>query len=99
MIIKDIDVNMHNVYEYVKLQIYLFDKNNIVKIKKEFYIVDNLVIKAFIDIDIMKSKDMIFDIKKNVMIIDLCKNIQKKISLLIIVFKSELRFSITIKRK
>ena len=67
---------MHNVNEYVKLQMYLFDKNDIIRVKKEFYIVDNLAIKALIDIDIMKSKGIILDIKKNVIIIDLYKNIQ-----------------------
>ena len=55
---------------------YLFNKNNIVKIKKEFHIVDDLIVKTLIDINIIKSKDMIFDIEKNVIIIDLCKNIQ-----------------------
>ena len=35
MIIKGIDVNMHDINEYVKLQIYLFDKNNIIKIEKK----------------------------------------------------------------
>ena len=62
--IKDIDINMHNANEYIRLQIYLSDKNDIIKIKKEFHIVDDLAIKAFIDINIMKLKDMIFDIKK-----------------------------------
>ena len=76
MIIKDIIVNIHNVNEYIRLQMYLSDKNNIIKIKQEFYIVDNLAAKALIDIDIIKSKDMILDIKKDVIIIDLCKNIQ-----------------------
>ena len=55
---------------------YLSDKNDIVKIEKEFHIVDDLVIKALIDVNIMKSKDIILDIKKNVIIIDLYKNIQ-----------------------
>ena len=76
IIIKDINVNMYNVNEYIKLQMYLFNKNDIIKIKKEFYIVDNLVVKAFVDINIIKSKDIVLDIKKNVIIIDLCKNIQ-----------------------
>ena len=58
------------------MQIYLFDKNDIIKVKKEFHIVDNLVIKTFVDINIIKSKDMVFDIKKNVIIIGLYKNIQ-----------------------
>ena len=66
---------MHNVNEYIKLQIYVFNKNDIIKVKREFYIVDDLVIKTFIDINIMKSKDIILDIEKNVIIIDLYKNI------------------------
>ena len=33
MIIRDINVNMHNVNEYIKLQIYLLNKNGIAKIK------------------------------------------------------------------
>ena len=73
---RDIDVNMHNVNEYIKLQIYLFNINDIVKVKREFHIVDNLAVKALIDINIMKSKSMILDIKKNVIIIELYKNIQ-----------------------
>ena len=76
MIIKDININMHNVNEYIKLQIYLSDKDNIIKIKREFYIVDDFAIKALVDINIIISKDIIFDIKKNVIIIDLYKNIQ-----------------------
>ena len=35
MIIRDININMYNVNEYVRLQMYLFDKNNIIKIKKK----------------------------------------------------------------
>ena len=76
MTMRGINVNMYNVNEYVKLQMYFFDKNGIVRVEKEFYIVDNLVIKAFIDINIIKSKDMILDIKKDVIIIELYKNIQ-----------------------
>ena len=67
---------MHNASEYIRLQIYLFNKNDIAKVKREFYIVDDLVIKALIDINIIKSKNIILDIKKDVIIIDLCKNIQ-----------------------
>ena len=66
---------MHNANEYIRLQIYLFNKNNIIKIEIFFYIVDDLAVKALIDIDIIKSKDMILDIGKNVIIIDLYKNI------------------------
>ena len=34
MIIKDININIYNVKKYVKLQIYLFDKNDPIEIKK-----------------------------------------------------------------
>ena len=76
MIIRDINVDIYNINEYIKLQIYLFNKNDIIKIKKEFYIVDDLAIKALVDINIIKSKDIILDIEKNVIIIDLYKNTQ-----------------------
>ena len=76
MMMRGIDVNMYNVNEYIRLQMYLFDKNDIIKIKKEFHIVDDLAIKTFVDINIMKLKDIIFDIKKNVIIIESYKNIQ-----------------------
>ena len=66
---------MYDVNEYVKLQIYLFNKNNIIKIKRKFYIVNDFVIKAFVDINIIKSKNIILDIKKNIMIIDSYKDI------------------------
>ena len=76
IIVRDIDVNIYNINEYVKLQIYLFDKNNVIKVKRELYIIDNFAIKILIDNDIIKLKNMILDIKKNVIIIDLYKNIQ-----------------------
>ena len=75
MIIRGIDVNMHDANEYVRLQIYLSDKNGIAKIEKEFHIVDDLAVKALVGINIMKSEGMVLDIEKNVMIIGLCKNI------------------------
>ena len=89
---KSINVNMHNASEYVKLQMYLFNKNNIAKIKKKFHIVDNLTVKALVDINIIKSEGIILDIKKNVIIIDLCKNIQ--ISFIFINHRSQTRATI-----
>ena len=63
IIVKDININIYNINEYIRLQVYLFDKNNIIKIKRKFYIVDDFAIKAFIDIDIIKLKDIGLDIK------------------------------------
>ena len=92
MTMKDININMHNVNEYVRLQIYLSNKNDIIKIKRKFHIVDDLVIKTLIDINIIKSKDMIFDIKKNVIIIGLYKNIQ--VFFIFINHRSQIRVTI-----
>ena len=75
IIMRGIDVNMHNINEYIRLQMYLSNKNDIAKIEREFYIVDNLAVKALTNINIIKPKNIILDIGKNVMIIDLCKNI------------------------
>ena len=90
--IKDININIYNVKEYIRLQIYLSNKNGIIKIEKEFYIVDDLAIKALVDIDIIKPKNIIFDIEKNVIIIDFCKNIQ--ISFIFINYRSRIRATI-----
>ena len=92
MTMRDINVNMYNINEYVRLQMYLSDKNDIIKIKKEFYIVDDLAVKALVDINIIKSKDMIFDIKKDVIIIDLYKDIQ--IFFIFVNHRSQIRVTI-----
>ena len=89
---RDINVNIYNVNEYIRLQMYLFDINNIAKVKREFYVVDNFAIKALIDINIIKSESIILDIKKNVIIIDLYKNIQ--ISLIFINHRPLIRITI-----
>ena len=92
IIVKGIDVNMHDINEYIRLQMYLSNKNDIAKIKREFHIVDDLIIKALIDINIIKSKNIILDIGKNVIIIDLCKNIQ--IFFIFVNYRSQIRATI-----
>ena len=71
---------------------YLSGKNDIIRVKREFHIVENLVIKAFININILKPEDMIFDIEKNVMIIDLCKDIQ--VFFIFVNHRSQIRITI-----
>ena len=61
--IKDIEIKRYKVNECIKIKIYLFNKNNnFILIKREFYIIDNLTIKALINIDIIKSKDIILNL-------------------------------------
>ena len=63
IIIKEINSNKYEVSEYIKIKIYFFNKNKIIiLIEREFYIIDNLTIKTLIEIDIIKSKEIILDL-------------------------------------
>ena len=57
---------------------YLSNKNNnnIILIKRKFYIVDNLIIKVFVNIDILKPEGIVFDIIRNIIIITSRKNLE-----------------------
>ena len=61
--IKEINSNKHEVSEYIRIKIYLSDKNKIIAlIEREFHVIDNLIVKTLIEIDIMKSKEIILDL-------------------------------------
>lgn len=64
--IRDINSKKHSTNKYVKLKLYLLEKNEIALIKRELYIVDKLTIKALIEINIMKLEGIIVDLRKNV---------------------------------
>ena len=70
IIVKDIENRKHNISEYVKFKIYLLDKNNTTVIKRELHIVDNLIVKALIDIDIIKLERIVIDLRNDFMKID-----------------------------
>ena len=76
IIIRELNINTYNISEYIKLYIYLFDKNDIILIKREFHIVENFTIKALIDINIIKLKRIILNMRKNIIIIDFYQNIE-----------------------
>ena len=67
IIIKNINNKKHNVNEYIKIKIYLSNKNDVIAlIKRKLYIVDNLIIKTFIEIDIIKFKNIVFNLEHNI---------------------------------
>ena len=72
MIIKDIESRKYNISEYIKLKMYLLDKNNTTIIERELYIVDNLIIKVLIDIDIIKLERIVVDLGNDFIKIDAC---------------------------
>ena len=75
---RGLDINIYNINEYINLEIYLPNRNNIniILIKREFYIIDNLIAKVFIGTDILKPEEIIFDIARDVIIITSCKNLE-----------------------
>ena len=69
---RDLKIKKYNAYEYAIILIYISNNNNkVTLIRREIYIIDNLSIKTFIRIDIIKSKGIILDISKNLVIINL----------------------------
>ena len=51
---------------------YLLDKNNTTIIKRKLYIVDNLIIKVLIDINIIKLERIVIDLRNDFIKIDAC---------------------------
>ena len=63
IIIKEIKNKRYEVNKYIRIKIYLSNKNSLIAlIKREFYIINNLTAKALININIMKSKDIVIDL-------------------------------------
>ena len=56
IIVRGLNINIYNISEYIRLYIYFLDKNDIILIKREFYIIENLIIKALININIIKPE-------------------------------------------
>ena len=70
--IHKLETKKHNVCEYIIILIYIFNNNNkITLIRREIHIINNLFIKTFIKINIIKLKDIVFNINKNFIIIEL----------------------------
>ena len=70
IIVKNIENRKYNISEYIKLKIYLLDKNEIVVIERKLHIVDNLIAKALIDINVIKLERIVIDLENNLIKID-----------------------------
>ena len=63
--VRNLDIKKYNIYKYIIILIYILNNNNkIAFIRREIYIVHNLLTKAFIKINIIKPKIIILDINK-----------------------------------
>ena len=70
----DIDIKKYKIYDYTIISVYILSSDGkVVLIRREIYIIDNLSTKALIEINIIKSKDIILDISRDLIIIDFYK--------------------------
>ena len=98
IIIKGIDNKKHNVNKYIKIKMYLSNKNDVIAlIKREFHIIDNLIIKAFIKINIIKFKNIILNLKHNIIKINVYQN--HEIFIIVTIRKSRINIIIYNKKR
>ena len=71
---QNIDNKYHNIKKYVKLKMYFALNKNYICIKKKLHIINNLLIKILINVNIMIFKKMNINIKHEIIIINACEN-------------------------
>ena len=77
MTLKGIGSKRHEVSEFTKVKMYLPGKNGkIASIDRDLHIVDNLSAKTLIGIFIMKPEDMIVNLKRDIMTIGACGDLE-----------------------
>ena len=70
--IRELNIKEHNVCEYVIILMYILSSSGekITLIRQEIHIVDDLSVKALIEIDIIKLESIVLDTSKNLIVID-----------------------------
>jgi hypothetical protein len=83
--VRDIEVNVHEIKNYVNFFIYLLNKDDskkMIEIYREMHLIDDLKINMLINNDILEWKEIIVKVQKKKTIIRICQNmiIEMKIS-------------------
>ncbi len=73
----------YNTNKYTVVSIYILSKDGVILITRELYIVNNLLTKVFISVDIIKSKDIIIDIRRDLVIITSYNSLEVPVSIVI----------------
>ena len=91
-----LNIRKHDACEYVIILMYILNKSDYVAlIRREIHIINNLFVKAFININIIKPKTIVFNINKDLIIIKSYKSLY--ISMFMII--KDLRINAVIKSK
>jgi len=67
--VRGIRSKKYNTNKYTKLLIYIPSNNSTTFIKRELYIVNNLLVKALIRVNIFKPKGVIINLNRNLIAI------------------------------
>ena len=86
--IRDISNSMHNINEYIVISCFmkkklLNDSNHLIKFIMKIHLIDDFKTNILIDINIIKSHKMNLFFVDNILIIDVCKNLQISINIII----------------
>ena len=78
--IRGIGSKIHDDFEYVIIDIYLpgkiDEKRNMTHIKTEFHLINKLKVNILIDMNVMRSENMILNFEKKIFIISTCQNMK-----------------------
>jgi hypothetical protein len=74
--IRDIDIAVHDCFEYIVLKIFISEFKEIAKLTRQAHVVNNLRAKFFMSMNILESEKMILDIFRQKMILFLCENLE-----------------------
>jgi hypothetical protein len=83
--VRDIEIAIHNCFEYVKLKLYISDTlkfsnvKEIVKLTRYAHIVNNLRVKFLMKMNILEFEKVILNISRRKMILSLCENLNVNI--------------------
>jgi hypothetical protein len=79
---RDIDIATYNCFEYVTIELFIFNyirnsrSKDIAKLTRQTHVVNNLRVKFLMNMNILESKKMILNISRRKMILSLCENLK-----------------------
>ena len=82
--IKNIKIKIHDNFEYVFLNLFFQEKRHgepaMTHVKKKFHLVNDLKIKMFINMNVMKSERVMLNFDNKIMIVPTCQDMEMPIS-------------------
>ncbi len=74
--IRDIDIITHNCFKYIHLYLFISESKEIVKLRRQAHVVDNLRTKFFMKMKIFEFEEIILDISRRKLIFSLCEKLK-----------------------